>query len=270
MNWARTKTILIIMFLLVNCFLFYLYFSNLYKNSVVDDKTIENIINVLNENGITIDKKVIPKKYKAMDEISGVSAFSQNGSILIKLSSSGWINANGTYTKGDKETFQMIGDQFVYLNTAPAEGRTTQKEAEKTARNFLEENGVLKDIELLSTSQTDDSFEFTFVQTFKDYKIFDSVMTVIVKGNTVQKWSGRYYNISQDSRRSKYSIAPSINALMDFVRDETADKTVSHTITSIEPGYYFGSNVQNEISAIPVYGITTNEKQFYYDARSSE
>lgn len=270
MNWARTKTILIAMFLLVNCFLCYIYFSTLYKNTVVDNKTIDNIIRILNENGITIDKKIIPKKYKSMSEISGISAVSQNGSILKQVQKSGWTNVNSNYTRGSNETFQVTGDQFIYLNTFSADGETTQKEAEKTARHFLEQNGVWKDIELLTSIAVDDSFEFTFIQTFQNYKIFDSMMKVAVKGNTVQKWSGRYYNISQDSRRSKYGIAPSINALMDFVRDETADKTVSHTITSIEPGYYFGSNVQNEISAIPVYGITTNEKQFYYDARSSE
>ncbi|GEM_PF-7086934 len=270
MNWARTKTILIVMFLLVNCFLCYMYFSTLYKNTMIDDKTIDNIISVLNGNKITVDKKIIPKKYKSMSEISGISAVSQNGSILVQIQKSGWSNINGNYMRGNNETFQITGNQFIYLNTVSADGETTQKEAEKTARNFLEQNGVWKDISLTSVSQENGIFEFTFYQTFQKYKIFDSKMKVTVRGTTIQKWTGSYFNITQDSRRSKYSIAPSVNALMDFIRDDTADKTTNHTIISIEPGYYFGSNVQNETSAIPVYGITTNEKEFYYDARSSE
>ena len=62
MNLGRVKTFLIVLFLGINVYLLLSTASS--SEFVIDDKTVENTISILNSANISIDKAAIPKNCK--------------------------------------------------------------------------------------------------------------------------------------------------------------------------------------------------------------
>ena len=61
MEWSKIKTILIFIFVLVNLFLFVMFFKGEYVDNTLSDEIIDNTVIILQQNNITADKSVMPK-----------------------------------------------------------------------------------------------------------------------------------------------------------------------------------------------------------------
>ena len=61
MEWSKIKTILIWVFVIVNVFLFSMYFKDMYSGNEISDEVVKSTISVLAKNNVTISENVIPK-----------------------------------------------------------------------------------------------------------------------------------------------------------------------------------------------------------------
>lgn len=260
MEWSKIKTILIFIFVLVNLFLFVMFFKGEYVDNTLSDEIIDNTVIILQQNNITADKSVMPKihnnvkicivenKYSTvLDMLNAARQIStQNGVDYLKEDNTVISGESFTCTVNSKED---ISNTFKY----------TKKEIVKT--------GLLEDIEYKAVEKN--GYVYFYLK-FQNKIFYDSYIRVRTTNQGIQEIYG--YNWLGDVVAEggiSETVSPA-EIIIDFALDAKFKKNVK--LESVLPGYYIGERGETvRVTASPVWEISTSDGQvFYYDMRNGD
>lgn len=278
MDWSKSKTWLILLFLCINIFLLgYLLNINI-STSYIDKDTIEQTIAVLNRNDVSIDASLIPAKIPSIGTMEVTNAL-EDPRVLADfvLGRSYSVSDSGKiFSKGSKQ-LSVAGDMIYYIDDAPEEhlGGLAPETAEKIATQRLSSYGFdLSNAKTNVSPQEDGSFLVRVEQTLEAVTLFDSWFEIQVSPDGIRSFEGSWFIPSGkkdffDRNATKVKLITSV--LIDFLSDPTRPRQQTMSIVDISLGYTTGAKgtFHKEVTAMPVWRITTDDGRIYlYDARS--
>ncbi len=246
MTWNKLKNFLIGLFLCINIFLI-VCTVNIHNSYKLSNDTIDATCLLLEKNGITIDKGLIPKSavdfgYQdfepiSYDDISIITEFTSNQDGSVSFS----IKRNNFYTKN--------------------------------AKNLLSELGFNKrSIIIVSDKTSDGERNIQAQQRFNGKTIYTSYINAKISKDGLAQITFKWYNITDGHNTELINKDPvfASSILADFAALDKKD-TQSNTIIAVDSGYYVPTlaeqNQVQAITAIPVYCIKTDDlKSYYYNA----
>lgn len=267
MNWGRVKTVLIFLFLCADLFLLAIYFTSIHSSSVISQDVINSTVSVLENNNISIEASVIPKKMpkipyvEAENVISDQKVFAQMilGNDITAIDY-GYESDMGKLTFfGDRFNFQAESFVTSWLGTPITSRDISQKKLESLGFDLSNAD--------ITTTKTDVGFSVTFTNHADSLPIFNSQVTVTLAGDIITSISGVWFN--ETEAVSGNNLKNITAALIDFIPD--APQGI--TITELEPGYdIFDKEAYHKSAAlIPVWKATCSDGSVYYlDARNMQ
>lgn len=277
MDWSKAKTWLIILFLCVNVFLI-VYLVNMNLNaSFIDNETIQNTIEVLNRNDVSIDASLIPARIPSIGTLEVTNALEDPEELARLLMGNGYsVSSSGRIYTKDEKRLAFAGDMIYYFNDAPAERLEglTQQEAEQTAKDRLSGYGFdMSRAKASTTRQEDGSYTVRLEQTVDSVTLFDSYFQVQIGEDGIREFEGSWFIPSGKSdffERDATMVKLVTSVLIDFLSDPERPTDRALTIVDIALGYTTGAKdtFHKEVTAMPVWRITTDDGAAYlYDAR---
>ncbi|MDD4503846.1 MAG: two-component system regulatory protein YycI [Clostridiaceae bacterium] len=280
MDWAKAKTILIAVFLVVNIFLVSIIFgASTSSIGYVDSEKIGLITEYLAEKNITVTGKVPTKKndmssitvkYKLFkkEDIAG-SFFSQEEKAAESISGS-------TVKLKGKDIEISIKDSrelnYTDSSISPAEA-IDEKICRKNIEEFLNRLGM-KDHVYIRTSEDLEGYKrFVYVQSFKGAAIYNSIMEFYVNDSGIRGARVVWFETVRQAGKKTEVISPVI-ALLYLPKHSKNSAIPSMEVLEIQQGYYFGTGESDQVdvskveegTAFPVWRIITNTDIIYINA----
>jgi len=274
LNWARVKTILIIVFLIVNIFLFFKV-TERYSTKELRPAEISDLKNILAANNIALETtlplqiKYLPRmkvtnniveENKTADEILGRNKWT------VKNDGAG----NAIYSSDNKE-LKFDGYGFVEYTIAVGKNNISELLTNKTKGKQAIRN-ILKEY-LKLDKYVEDEAQIDKTGTRIDYSYYNDkseifnnniVTKILPEGKIVIK-HGR---VDSNGFTSKGKKVTPVDAFVEFVRVVKDKGRI--TIKQISIGYYADLNKGNEIvrfgEADPAWKIKTDKGTFVFDA----
>lgn len=281
MNWSKAKTILIIIFLIADVFLFYVTYTGDIRSIGHNNK--ENtlkIIEHLQKQGIIV-KGTIPSKgnpapllyvkYKSLSKEEGRRIFFDSHEAVR-------INE-----KSDKIKFEsndallelgMEGQILYYNNSIDEGGENVDEElAQKNIEDFLLALDINKsDLIEIKKEKTKSYIKVNYSQSYKNQFIDNTHLEIKATDNSIIYAKLLWFDSIKNGKTKNEVIAP-VKALMklsEIYRDE--DTTV--TVEEINQGFLFNIGAHQafdvasveEGTAMPVWRIKTDMGNIYINA----
>ncbi len=246
MNWEKLKTFLIVLFSLINVFLIASLILMTQRGNPISEETIRDTVDILSENGITLNEKHIPRPQKAMENIQ-LTAMAYTDT----FPKSAMRDADGTFT--------------LSYNTVAKSNRDVKK--------------LLSNSELTLPGLTFDK-EFSDGTTYahqevSGYEIFGAYLEARTTSDGTQLKGIWYSPLSEPVRSdSTGDVVPITSILIEFISNPNRPDG-EQTIIDIQYGYHipsYDSGVTHlTVTAVPSWRILlSGGEQFYYDARTGE
>lgn len=273
MDWSKAKTILIVIFLILNIFLIINIAGKESRVTVISQKDILEIQTILKNNGILLEASLPNEiKPKALLKVEDI-VYDENNMVnkFIGENSVKSTNENSTvYIKDSKMLEINKNKSIIFTDSNPKDTLTdiSKSNVKKYFEGYLRNRGInLKNVELASFSQTNEGYKVKFVQVFDNNPIFVSYFDVNLTNAGITKLSGRWINPIGFIEASKDIKSPTEILLM-FAKDISNANTNNTVIKSMSLGYYspIESLKNATISIAPVWEIQTNDKVYYYNA----
>ena len=271
MYWHKVKTMLIVLFALINAFLVGMICFGKIQEAVLIKKMNNDTRAVLVKNGITIDMD-IPRRAGEMPSVllsavfesdeAAVDAFLGGNADKSEAKDGGTL-----YLKGDKSLF-VYGGYIEFDSGSMKESAAPVKKDIKKAEKLLEGMGI--NTKNLHGEINGNKIVFTY-SLGKNRKIFAD-LELSLAGDTLQ--SARGYLLSAQKGEEKLAIRPAAEALVEFVQNNQKESMGNMHIKSVALGYtLFLSDTKvafTSAEAIPAWVITIeNGQNIYYDARKN-
>ena len=262
MQWQRAKTILILVFFLINVLLIsYLVI----ERTPSDAQRISDLTEVLSRNRIQLEMVAVPRIPDSVfvPEWNRVELELKQVEALMDTP----VADEKGYTNPDKTCrLTLKEDQIFYENQAP-KGKNFRNVTAKNVHSKLK--GVLKTLGVeawvypVSITEVGEDFVVTYGYQVEKRKLNGSWLTVTVSQNGIKKMEG-FLGIPDRKNGFSYRLSQLETVLMSLVQTEESPLT----ITDIELGYYLIPYTDALVSqAIPVYEIETSEGILLLDAR---
>lgn len=263
MQWQKAKTILIVVFLLINILLLSYLF---YDNHSTDSRKFADLTAVLARNQVHLRMNALPNIEKELfvPEFSTpvisqklAELFTENP---IPLENGGYTNQSGTCR------LEWVEGMFSYENQSPNHKKfknLTQKNAVSKLKPFLKAMGIEEFLYPVDITEIQGETIVEFRYQIEEYKLFDSALTFTLTPSGIKRIRG-FFGIPDSKNGFSYSLAPTETLLLSL-----GQKNEEHLeINQMEPGYYFLNYTDAMISqAIPVYRLTTSQGSILLDAR---
>lgn len=275
MNWSRTKTWLIVLFIGINLFLIFTLVKENIAQSTISEKMVADTVAILARNGITIDEQIIPRKMPALSAVAVHNSIANQ-----KTTAESMLGGKPNYKPDDNQymrstsVVQFSGDTFNFHNINPAQKNLYKNPEEATAyaKAFLEKAGMNTDkAQITIVSDNGGEIKLLFTQRLDSYPLMDSQLEVTVTPGGISTASGCWFYMAdeQSGRGSAGGRVKEITSvLIDFISDSYRAGS-STQITDITLGYTTGnkSSYHKSVSAMPSWRITTSDgRVYYYDA----
>ncbi|MGE5631501.1 MAG: two-component system regulatory protein YycI [Caulobacteraceae bacterium] len=282
MDWAKAKTILIAVFLVINIFLAYMIIGagNLSVGNVDKEKAKE-IIDYLADNKIFFkgeipDKKTnlpsITVKYKLFykDEVIK-KLFSSNEAVEEKTDSSSIMLKNSRLEVQIKNNREL---SYLDKSIKPGISGIDEKACRKNIDKFLQILGMninSRDIE--SVEDGSGYKRYVVKQTYKRFTIYNSLMKFYVNETGVYKAQIVWFDTVKPANNKTSVISPVV-ALLSLPAQYKDNTGSGIYVTNIEQGYYFGTGANKQVdtskieegTAFPAWKITTSRDLIYINA----
>lgn len=258
MHWTRLKTILIIVFLVIDVVLLSSIIMTSYSPPVIDDTLIEDTISILSRNNINIEKNVVPKTIPSMGMAELKNAWTDN------------TRAENILKSGSGASVSFDGSRFYFTDPAP-KATNGSKSAYKQA---LENMGIYAEESAITLSDG----SFFAKQSIDGNVIFETEVFANVSDNGGISSANGYWILSDsaDSTAKKASsqLLPVTSILINFTENPYKNPD-GENIILIETGYSLGTiyrDTQHKlVSVIPAYKITCSSGAYYmYDASTGD
>lgn len=256
MSWKRIKTFLIILFLIINL---YLFFSNdnirLKSETEFDNEYLSKTVQLINKNfNIEINDDIFPSEIEnlKMIDVDNIM-FSQ------------------TFKKNIKYTESGSGFCIQYsTNTVSYSENNARTEME----SFLSKMGIDNDSYKLSFENSDDGLVCIADEYINGYPLFSGKIKAVFSSKKIDITGQWYINKSDSLKEADTSVkmADISGVLIDASSLAASDSSLSaKSFTDFSYGLYVASYDENVISktatAVPCYMIVTDVGSiYYYDA----
>lgn len=262
MQWQRAKTIMIVVFLLINIFLASYLIVDRHTG---DRQTIQHLTDVLSKNGIYLHPDAIPKEEDILfvPEFAAPNLTQKQVEKLIEnpvSTETGYANEDNT------ARLEFKDNVFTYENTNPNERafrKVTAKNVVSKLNPYLKALGVSDLVYPVDISEIQGEILVEYAYRMEDRKLFDSRLRITVNQNGIRLIRGVLV-VPDKKNGFSYQLSQLETILMSLA--QTTEESME--ITSIELGYHFISYTDALVSqAIPVYQIRTSYGDILMDAR---
>jgi len=234
MDWGKAKSILIILFLILNIFLGYnLFIERL--SPQVSSSQLKAAESILKERGITLKTKIPPNSEIASRlAFEGVGQFdmSKTASKLLGVDSS-IIGENTVLNNGEKQFSIENRYTFIYTNKSPDSPIeiNNAKELEASIKKFLKDAGLpTSDLVLDDINYRESTANVVFIQQKGKYKLFNNYVEVKASKEGIEYLKCSLQKPSTTKKDER--IMPAYKVLFQNLWDNNG-----MVISSIELGY---------------------------------
>ncbi|NLK35707.1 MAG: hypothetical protein GX301_09775 [Gracilibacteraceae bacterium] len=280
MDWAKAKTILIIVFTAVNIYLGYIIFeAGTGGISYVDNEKAKQITDYLAEKDITVtgniprkktDMPPIIVKYKLFNKEDIKGSFFSEGNMTEELISKDIVKLKGK----NVEISIKNNRELYYLDSGirPAE-TIDEKACRKNIGQFLNRLNMTDDADAIVSEDVEGFKKFIYSQSFKGTVIYNSVMEFYVNDSGVQRARIIWFDTMRQAGKKTEVISPLI-ALLYLPEHNKNNMPQSKEVQEIRQGYYFGTGAGDQVdvsevvegTAFPVWRIKTEKDIIYINA----
>ncbi len=272
MNWGRAKTILIILFLLIDVFLFVLlsYVQN--DVSYIKQRTIEETASVLNGHGITIACEQIPRKRMKNFSLQ-IENLLHNQELLAERflgKNYNIISENEktiTYQNG-KTTLLVSNDEFLLEKPRNIRKIYSYDEIKKVLYKDLKNFGYDdEDIGLKNYYIKDGVCYISAFHTYKGNRIQNSELLISADKDGILSLGGKCFLIT-DAHDTEENVVDVTSALIDMIYNSEYSGMV---VKKVELAYRMNFEYEStsKASAHPVYIVTdVNNKEYIFKANN--
>ena len=269
MNFGRVKTLLILLFLIVNLFLIGYIFVTSNDITAPDRKTTKTTVEILKNRNITLNEKINLASAEKINNINLEAVTMDEKSFASKLL--GEFKAKGNNYKNDFGDLTITNGHFVWnVKESHNFSEFNEKQVKKYAVQFLNKHefdtSLLK---ITDVSLINGNYQVTFSHFFFDKELFNIKTKVYISGGGVYKIEGNIFSLVSLSG-SEQTCNP-INTLLNY--SATKNIKEKEEIIEINSGYYTESNPEKykSLSAQPCFEIVfADGKKLYFDAFSSK
>lgn len=258
MHWTRVKTILILVFLVIDLVLISSIIMTGYSAPTIDDTMIEDTISILGRNNIKAEKSVIPNIIQKMGVVELRNAWTDDA------------KASSVLT-GDAATKSVTFSEnnFHFIDSAPA-GVPVSKAGYKQA---FENMGIYASEDFIEMSGTTVSAR----QSIGNKVIFETeIFAETAENGGIKKADGYWIlfdSADSTSKKAESQLTPITSVLINFAGNPYKNPN-GEEITLIETGYSLGTiyrdTMHKLVSVIPAYKITCTSGYYMYDALSGD
>ncbi len=258
MYWSKVKTILIFFLIIANLFLLMNLYSNNKDTLFLKKEVIESTVSILAENGVGIDKSIIPKKIVKLKQFEADNLIKSYDEFSEAVLGKDYKKVSDTRFEGDTGHIDFSGDKFNISIKYDGEIPSSKDQVEDFFKEF-------------NLKITD--FEYKNGQVFKKtgkYDIYDCNITFKKSGDMLEI-SGVWYEKNSNTIYYGDEIKPITSALIDFLSDPLKPEEQCE-ITNIRLGYmvYETISYHKSIVPMPVWEIELSNKQkVYISARAN-
>lgn len=270
MNFGRAKTILIILFAIVNLFLISYIFVTSYDITTPNGKTIEDTVKILNKRNVFLDKSVKITKSDNINYLNLKGITADEKIIASKLLGEFTIK-DGKYI-GDKGDLKITNGEFLWnVKDSHTFKEFNEKSVKKYVFKFLKDHEIdTSDLKAESAEIVDGNYKILYHHYFFDKELFNVSTEVYVSGGGVYQVRGRIFTLDSLSQSEKYANNP-INVLLNYSAYKNQEEKAE--IKAINAGYYTESNPEEykSLSAQPCFEIVLKSgESLYFDAVSAK
>lgn len=282
MDWARAKTILIVVFLAIDIFLGYMIIGTRNGNTVyIDSQKIQEVTDYLTGKGIEI-KGEIPQKKTDMPSITVKYKLFNKKEITEKILSASdeikeiYTDSFLTMETKDVQIQLKNGREFNYLNKAikPVFSEIDEKQCKKNIDSFIQKLGIENSgMDIVSIEEENGYAKYVYRQKYRGYVIYNSRMEYYVNDNGISKANIVWFNTINQASKNGVVVSP-LDALLTMYDHYKEDIDGGFAVLGIEQGYYFGTGAEKKLdtskieegTAFPVWRINTNRGLIYINA----
>ena len=258
MHWTRVKTILILVFLVIDLVLLSSIIMTSYSAPKIDDTMIEDTISILARNNIKADKSVIPNTILRMGVVELRNAWTDDSKAASVLT-------GGATTR----SAVFAENKFYFTDSVPA-AIPASKEGYKQA---FEGMGIYANEDFIEINGN----TVTAKQSIDNKMIFETeVFAETAENGGISKATGYWILFDAErsiSKKSESQLTPITSVLINFTENPYKNPA-GEEITLIETGYSLGTiyrDTQHKlVSVIPAYKITCGSGYYMYDALSGD
>ncbi|HHV74483.1 MAG TPA: hypothetical protein GXX41_07535 [Thermoanaerobacterium sp.] len=264
MDWSKAKTILIIIFAVLNLIL---YMGNLSiaetNNSVPSFSDMSKMKEILRENNIVVNAK-IPDDYKPMPML------------LVKLKSYSKAYIDENFLKGLKYVSNGDGSLYTFSNGSlevkngflyfqvkdEKFAKMSSDEAFHYIISFVNDKKLKEEYSTLRQYIDGDKYTVEYTEKYNGINVDVSYMKGIISGNTFSFESTWLIPLREEN--DKKEIIPPISALLKLLDVNEGSKSI--VVKDIRPVYFFSWRNADTGEAIPTWRITTENTVYYINA----
>lgn len=269
MEWHRIKNIIIVILLIVNGFLLVLVGTQKSETLRYEQSALDGSIQVLAENGITLDPEAIAEKTGRQAGTTERSLLLEQklAAALLGESAEGNDLGGGLYTyttelgqisiRSGGELTSRLTDDSAWLTVDPESHSAELMDAldieyQRTVYDVLGGNGKI-----------------IYRQMLNGVPLFSCQITFIYENGRLTELYGNLLAVAEPSLENGTVLSlPTV--LMSFLDDVLESGDVCSAILSVEPGYLMTQSFTSTIRLRPVWYISTNTADYYVDGISGE
>lgn len=267
MNWSRVKTILIILFLLIDLLLVGGILWSAAPQNPVSLQEVADVVNILKRNGLQISDKIIPRATEELGVVELDNVWPDRelcASILFGGNRLSQL-APGSYGDAGKQV-TFGSNYFTYTNSS-----VTCNNPEEAAA-YLGEMGI----SVLPADIYDQNGKWVSQQKIDDKTIFETALEIPQEAGSFT-CSGYWLLSNKEvnlNKKPAASLQPITSVLVEFTANPYYNRE-GDTILSITTGYSLGTVYRDTthklVSVVPAYKIALQSGEYYiYDALSGE
>lgn len=270
MNFGRAKTILIILFAIVNLFLIGYIFVTSNDITTPNSKTIEDTVKILSERNVVLDKSV---KITKSDNINylNLKGITADEKVLASKLLGEFIVKDGKYF-GESGDLEITNGEFLWnVKDNHTFKEFNKKNVVNYSTKFLKKHEI--DTSVLrenSAELINGNYKIIYHHYFFDKELFNVSTEVYVSGGGVYQVRGRIFTLDSLSGSEKFTNNP-INVLLNYSANKSKDEKAE--IIAVNAGYYTESNPKEykSLSAQPCFEIVFKSgESLYFDAVSAK
>ena len=251
MNWSKVKTVLIIMFSLINIFLI-IWNVNLNREKyAVNEKTIETAEKLLKERGISVPSGMIEEEIPDIRPVVVKNVMADEAQFLGDILGSKYEKQENVFKNG-KRSVKIEGNYF------EIEEKISINNSDE-AKKWLISLGF----DMNDTIKSEEKGMVKFVSVYKGKEIFGSEITVSTGGKTAKARGSFFYVIENTEKDADILHVTSV--LPKLIQEGISDCSV----LSIKTGYRIVTEGEKfaEAGANPAYKILlSNGREIFYNA----
>lgn len=275
MSWSRIKTLLIVLFVFVNCFLLY-NSAKIGGSSEISQQTANDTIEILKRNNVTIDPSIIhrkPEKLKKAEIANSIDSRSKLAANLLGNCSEtedGYIGSNG------KVIFSSVAFYYENFDKSFKKAINDGNAVEVAALMLNEKKFEVKSSQVQDFSSTDDGFEVRFGNKIDDYPVYESFINIKITADGVLKTIDGYWpEIILNNTSGKVSCVSETTVLINLLSAEGFNGSEENEVVDIRMGYSLGGKPESDskilLTLLPAYRVVLkNGENYIFDGENGE